>query len=108
VDYSGYSGSLTLKPAPSRIPGSAAPRRKAAKPKAAPKRKKRRASADPYRSAQRTPKPRKAAKVTRSSNGKRVPPKGGLDLAAIARQWRAAGKPGTWQGYIKANPIRKK
>lgn len=76
--------------------------------KAAPKpRKRRKASADPYRSAQRTPKRRKAA-APRSSSGKRVPPKGGLDLAAIARQWRAAGKPGSWQAYIKANPIRKK
>lgn len=48
----------------------------------------------------------KARKAKKPSN--RKPPKGGLDLAAIARAWRAAGKPGTWLGYIKANPIRKK
>jgi len=47
-----------------------------------------------------------ATKVKRSSG--RTPPKGGLDLKAIAAKWRAAGKPGTWLGYIKANPIRKK
>lgn len=50
--------------------------------------------------------PKKAAKVKKVSS--RKPPKGGLDLAAIARAWKAAGKPGTWQGYIKSNPIKKK
>lgn len=48
----------------------------------------------------------KAAKVKKVSS--RKPPKGGLDLAAISRAWKAAGKPGTWIGYIKANPIKKK
>jgi hypothetical protein len=45
----------------------------------------------------------------KTTNGmsKRVPPKGGLDLAAMAAQWRAAGKPGTWQGWIKSNPMKK-
>jgi len=28
---------------------------------------------------------------------------GGLDLAAIASQWRAEGKPGAWKDYIRAN-----
>lgn len=50
----------------------------------------------------------KAKAVKKTSGAKRTPPKGGLDLAAIARQWKAAGKPGKWIDYIKANPIRKK
>lgn len=37
----------------------------------------------------------------------RTPPKGGLDLKRMAAQWRAAGKPGTWIGWIKSNPIHK-
>jgi len=37
----------------------------------------------------------------------RTPPKGGLDLKAIAALWRSQGKPGSWQGFIKANPLRK-
>jgi hypothetical protein len=49
-----------------------------------------------------------AAKVTRAKGTGRKAPKGGLDLKAIAAKWRAAGKPGTWIGYIKANPIKKK
>lgn len=32
---------------------------------------------------------------------KRKPPAGGLDLKAIAAKWRAAGKPGTWIGFVK-------
>jgi len=52
---------------------------------------------------------RKAAAAPRAkSTSGRKPPKGGLDLAAIGRAWRAAGKPGSWQAYIKANPIKKK
>lgn len=38
-----------------------------------------------------------------SSSGKRRPPTGGLDLKALSASWRAAGKPGTWQGWIAAN-----
>lgn len=54
-------------------------------------------------------KARKASQKAKRSSGKgRTPPSGGLDLAAIAREWRAQGKPGTWQGFIKANPIRKR
>lgn len=37
----------------------------------------------------------------------RTPPAGGLDLARMAAQWRAAGKPGTWRDWIKTQPIRK-
>lgn len=44
---------------------------------------------------------------TPNGKGKRSPPSGGLDLKAIAAKWRAAGKPGTWIGFIKANPLRK-
>jgi len=43
---------------------------------------------------------RKAKRVT--GKGRR-PPSGGLDLKALSASWRAAGKPGTWQGWIKAN-----
>lgn len=44
---------------------------------------------------------------TAAGAGRRVPPRGGLDLKAIAALWRAQGKPGTWISFIKANPIRK-
>lgn len=44
---------------------------------------------------------------TANGKGKRVPPKGGLDLKRMAAEWRAAGKPGTWLGWIKSNPIKK-
>lgn len=48
--------------------------------------------------------PRKPAKA-RSA---RKAPSGGLDLARIAQMWRAAGKPGAWRDFIKANThIRK-
>lgn len=46
-------------------------------------------------------------KAKREGGKGRTPPAGGLDLKAMAAQWRAAGKPGTWLGWIKANPIRK-
>lgn len=62
------------------------------KKKAAPKRKK--AAAPKV----------KTAKVKKVSN--RKPPKGGLNLKAMSAKWRAAGSPGTWQGWIKANPIK--
>lgn len=69
------------------------------KTKGAYKRKRRRAE---YESAPRT------AKTKRStSTGKRKPPPGGLDLAAMAGAWRAAGKPTTWQAWIKSQPIRR-
>lgn len=56
----------------------------------------------------RARKPRKAKKAPRkpakaSSGAKRAPPKGGLDLKALSASWKAAGKPGTWQGWIQAN-----
>ena len=34
---------------------------------------------------------------------KRKAPTGGLDLKALSASWKAAGKPGTWQEWIKAN-----
>lgn len=56
-------------------------------------------------------KPKRRAKKGTSSAPKRStgrkPPGGGLDLAAMAAAWRAAGKPGSWRDWIKANPIRK-
>ena len=46
----------------------------------------------------------RARKAKRAPSGKkRAPPKGGLDLKALSASWKAAGKPGTWQGWIKAN-----
>lgn len=45
-------------------------------------------------------------KAKRAPGKGRTPPKGGLDLKRMAAQWRAAGKPGTWIGWIKSNPIR--
>lgn len=59
---------------------------------------------------QRVGKPRKRRKKV-TTNGaakpKRKPPGGGLDLKAMAAAWRAAGKPGTWISWIKANPIKR-
>lgn len=49
--------------------------------------------------------PQEARTVARK--GKRLPPAGGLDLRAMAAQWRAAGKPGSWREWIRSNPIRK-
>lgn len=47
-------------------------------------------------------------KAKRASGKGRTPPRGGLDLKAIAAEWRRQGKPGTWLGFIKANSnIRK-
>lgn len=44
---------------------------------------------------------------TPTGTTRRVPPKGGLDLRAMAVQWRAAGKPGSWREWIRTNQIRK-
>jgi len=41
-------------------------------------------------------------KVKRVSTGRKAP-SGGLDLKKISSMWAAAGKPGTWIGFIKAN-----
>lgn len=54
-------------------------------------------------------KPLKKAKLPAAvakTKGKRTPPKGGLDLKAMSTAWKAAGKPGTWQGWIKSNPLK--
>ena len=37
------------------------------------------------------------------TKGKRTAPKGGLDLKGMAREWRAAGKPGSWRDWIKSH-----
>lgn len=47
------------------------------------------------------------ARTKRYQPGTRRPPPGGLDLKAMAAQWRGAGKPGRWIDWIKANPIRR-
>lgn len=44
---------------------------------------------------------------TRTRQGSRTVPRGGLDLKAMAAAWRAAGKPGTWREWIKTQQIRK-
>lgn len=56
--------------------------------------------ATPRRSA-----PRRTRRTT--AGGKRQPPPGGLDLRAMAAQWRSAGKPGRWIDWIRSNPIRR-
>lgn len=45
----------------------------------------------------------KAAKAPRRASGGRKPPKGGLDLKGLSASWKAAGKPGTWQGWIASH-----
>lgn len=46
--------------------------------------------------------PRKPAAASKPAKaGKRGPPKGGLDLKALSKSWRAAGKPGRWIDWVK-------
>jgi hypothetical protein len=80
----------------------AAPKKRLSVPKSL--RTRRRASSG-RRKGSRMPSDR----ITAAPKAKRLPPKGGLDLSAMAAQWRAAGKPGTWKDYTKnpANHIRK-
>jgi len=50
----------------------------------------------------------KKVKVPKAPGAKRAAPRGGLDLKAISAMWAAAGKPGKWVDFIKANShIRK-
>lgn len=42
----------------------------------------------------------------RASGTRRAPPRGGLDFKAMSVEWRAAGKPGSWQEWIRNNPRR--
>jgi hypothetical protein len=49
------------------------------------------------------PAPRRKRKPPKALRPRRKPPTGGLDLKALSVSWRAAGKPGTWQGWIAAN-----
>ena len=60
----------------------------------------------PLAKARRASKPRaaKRAKAPRKrAGGGRKPPTGGLDLKALSASWKAAGKPGTWQGWIASH-----
>lgn len=50
--------------------------------------------------------PSATARPPKAAGSGRKPPKGGLDLKAMAAAWRAAGKPGKWIDWIRANPIR--
>lgn len=54
------------------------------------------------RAAAPKPAPKRATKPAAARSG-RKPPTGGLDLKALSASWRAAGKPGTWQGWIAQN-----
>lgn len=45
---------------------------------------------------------RKRARRPAAARTGRKAPKGGLNLKALSTAWKAAGKPGTWQGWIKA------
>lgn len=56
--------------------------------------------------ARKSPPKKKGAGIV-GGTVKRQPPPGGLDLAKMALAWRAADKPGTWQGWIRSNPIRR-
>lgn len=49
------------------------------------------------------PPPRRRRKPPKALRPRRKPPTGGLDLRALSASWKAAGKPGTWQGWIAAN-----
>lgn len=69
------------------------------KKKSAYKKKRRGAAMSPTTTTRR--------KKTTTTGGKRKPPPGGLDLAAMAKEWRAAGKPGSWLSWIKSNQIRR-
>jgi len=63
-----------------------------------PMRPKARRSPAKARTARKAPAPK-----ARKAGGGRKPPTGGLDLRALSASWKAAGKPGTWQGWIQAN-----
>ena len=63
--------------------------------------------AKPFTIAQRQGSTMPQERRTATGKGKRTPPAGGLDLAAMAVQWRAAGKPGSWRDWIKSNQLRK-
>lgn len=49
------------------------------------------------------PRPRRKRKPPKALRPRRKPPTGGLDLRALSASWKAAGRPGTWQGWIAAN-----
>lgn len=83
---------LTVKQTPTAPP--------AAPPGMAP----RRSPAPPRRNGVKIPKaPKVKAAKAPKAKGTRRPPSGGLDLKALAAQWRAAGKPGKWIDFVKAN-----
>lgn len=51
----------------------------------------------------RTTRRRRAASTTTTAKKKRTAPRGGLDLRAMSAAWRSAGRPGTWQDWVR-NP----
>jgi len=66
----------------------------------------RRKKASVRRRARAAPAPAPRRRKRRGGGG-RTPPPGGLDLKAMSQAWRAAGSPGTWQGWIASNPIHR-
>lgn len=83
-------------PATNERPGKRRPRNRPATAGASSARAKPRRSPARARSA-----PKRA--LVAKPKGRRAPPTGGLDLKGLSQSWRAAGKPGSWQGWIKAN-----
>lgn len=61
------------------------------------RRSQRRAAAIPYRRL------KAAARARKATKGRRKPPTGGKDFKALAASWRAAGKPTSWQTWIKTH-----
>ena len=45
----------------------------------------------------------KAPRMATAGKSKRKAPSGGLDLKGLSASWKAAGKPGTWQGWISSH-----
>lgn len=60
-------------------------------------------SSAPRRKVAAMPKAKKAKAPKAKKKSTRKAPSGGLDLKALAAQWRAAGKPGKWIDFVKAS-----
>lgn len=69
-------------------------------------RRRRRTTKRAKKSAARSP-ARRSPRRRASTGTRRRPPPGGMDLKAMSAAWRAAGKPTSWQDWIKNNQIRR-
>lgn len=104
------AGAATRMPGGAKLPAAKKLKRKAKRAKL-PRVKRRAAMAAPAapKRAAKGAAPSKARKGRRrapakpAGGSKRKPPTGGLDLKALSASWKAAGKPGTWQGWIAAH-----